>query len=80
MPTIETCFDCFETSTSDAKKIRRRHKDPRNSKCTQIFSTPPPPLAGGKGRASKMAQVPEGGNFAILSPKLIVNKTAELFH
>ena len=79
MPTIETCFDCFETSTSDAKKIRRRHKDPRNSKCTQIFSTPPP-LAGGKGRVPKMAQVPEGGNFAILSPKLIVNKTAELFH
>ena len=41
---------------------------------------PPPPLAGGKGRVPKMAQVPEGGNFAILSPKLIVNKTAELFH
>ena len=52
LPTIETCFNCFRTRSSEAKKIRRRPQNPRNSKFTQIMSTPPP--------LAKMARVPEG--------------------
>ena len=63
MPITETSFNCFETRTSDAKKIKRRQNDPRNSKSPQnhLDSPPPPPIpGGGKGGLSKMAQVPEG--------------------
>ena len=42
LPSIETCFKCFGTQSSDAKKIKRRQQNPRNSKFTQINSIPPP--------------------------------------
>ena len=32
LPTIETCFNCFEIRSLDAKRIKRRHKNPRNFK------------------------------------------------
>ena len=42
MPITETSFNCFETRTSDAKKIKRRQKDPRNSKSPQNHLDSPP--------------------------------------
>ena len=58
--TIETYFHCFGTRSPDAKQIKRRQKDPRNSKSWQNH------LGGGKGGTLQDgAIVPEGENFSL---------------
>ena len=63
LPTIETCFNCFGTRSSDAKIIQRRQQNPQNSKFTQNHLDTPSPSAGEKGGLSKMARAPEGDTF-----------------
>ena len=60
MPTIETCFNCFGTRSTDAKKNKKTTKTPGKFISYTTSLDPPPPLPGGKGGVSKMAPVPEG--------------------
>ena len=63
MPTIKTCFDCFGTRSSDAKKNTKTTKEPRKIKiyAISINFVPPPGGEGPEGGGvSKMGRVPEG--------------------
>ena len=61
-PTIETCFNCFGTRSSDAKKIKKTTKPPEKF-ISYATSLDPPPPRGGRGGVSNMAPVPEGEDF-----------------
>ena len=55
-PTIETCFNCFGTCSSDAKeKIKKTTKTPGKFKSYATSHDPPPPLAG-KGESPRWRQ------------------------
>ena len=60
--TIETCFKCFGTCSSDVKEnIKTTKPAARIQIYTNFLITPPP--WWGEGRVSKMAPVPEGEHF-----------------
>ena len=59
MPTIETCFNCFGTRSSDAKENKKTTKPPRKFISYATFLDPPP-LHGGRGGVSKMVPAPAG--------------------
>ena len=66
MPTTETCFNCFETRSSDAKKIiKKDDKTAREiQKLRNLSRPPPPPPWRGRGSRQDGATVP---GVAILS-------------
>ena len=69
-PTIETCFNCFGTCSSDAKeKIKKDDKNAREIQKLRNLSRPPPPF-GGEGGVAKMAPVPEGEMYANQNHKI----------
>ena len=69
MPTIETCFNCFGTCSSDAKKNKKTTKPPMKF-ISYATSLDLPPLPGGRGGVSKMALVPQGEIFSHTTPAL----------
>ena len=71
LPTIETCFNCSGTRSSDAKKNKKTTKPPGKF-ISYATSLDPPPHPGGRGGVSKMAPVPEGEIFLPTTPALWV--------
>ena len=59
MPTIENCFNCLRTRSSDAKKLKDDNQNPKIQNLRQSSLYPPPP-GRGKGGLTKMGHVPEG--------------------
>ena len=72
MPTIEACFNCVGTRSSDTKKIKIRQQNSQNSKiyAYHLYTLYPPPPSGGEGGLSKMAQVPKGEKFSTATSTL----------
>ena len=61
MPTIETCFNCFGTCSSDANRNKKRTTKPPGE--ISKVSRPPPLPLGGRGGVAKMAPLHKGEIF-----------------
>ena len=81
LPTIETCFNCFGTRSSDAKKNKKTTKP--SGKFISYATILIPPLPGGRGGVSKMAPVPKGEIFSMrlctLRKKYYLPKLTKVF-